>query len=62
MNHYIYKGPVVNLTRVITDKWCGETYAVSEKKAKGNLGYQFKKQFGFSKTTKLFLPSCLIID
>lgn len=56
MKHYIYEGPVLNLYRVITEKWKGETYAVSDKKAIGNLSYQFKKQHGLSKNSKVFLP------
>lgn len=56
MEHYIYEGPVVGLRGIMTEKWRGETYAVSEKKAIGNLSYQFKKQHGYTKTSKIFLP------
>jgi hypothetical protein len=60
MEHYIYEGPVLGLSRVISEKWRGETYAVSDKKAKGNLGYQFKRQNGLAKGTKIFLPYNLL--
>ena len=56
MEHYIYEGPVVNnFGQVITIKWTGETYANTDKKAKSNLNYQFKKQFGLLQTAKVKL-------
>lgn len=62
MEHYIYEGPVLGLSRVITEKWRGETYAISKRKAMGNLAYQFKKQHGLSKSAKIFLPMELTKD
>ena len=44
MNRYIYQGPVSMFGRCMAQNWKGTTYAVSEKKAKSNLAYQFKKQ------------------
>ena len=56
MNYYTYNGPVVNnFGQTITTKWTGETYANTDKKAKSNLNYQFKKQFGLLQTTKIKL-------
>ena len=55
MNHYFYEGPVVGLNNIITEKWKGDTYAVSEKKAISNLRYQFKKQHGLVNNTKISL-------
>lgn len=43
MNQYAYNGPVMEFGRCIADNWVGSTYATSEKKAKSNLAYQFKK-------------------
>lgn len=43
MNQYMYDGPVMNFGTCISDRWHGTTYAVSEKKARSNLAYQFKK-------------------
>lgn len=43
MNQYAYNGPVMEFGRCIADNWAGSTYATSEKKAKSNLAYQFKK-------------------
>lgn len=43
MNRYMYDGPVMEFENCIVSRWCGSTYAVSEKKARSNLAYQFKK-------------------
>ena len=55
MNHYLYEGPVTMFERIITEKWTGETHAISNKKASSNLTYQFKKEHGLSKATKIKL-------
>ena len=44
MKLYTYNGPVFEFETLIADRWHGETYAVSEAKARTNLAYQFKKQ------------------
>ena len=43
-NKYVYKGPVLEFDKLIAEDWYGETMATSEKKAKSNLIYQFKKK------------------
>ena len=56
MNYYTYNGPVINNSgQVITTRWTGETYANTDKKAKSNLGYQFKKEHGLMQTAKIKL-------
>lgn len=56
MEHYIYEGPVLNnFDQVIINKWSGETYANTDKKAKSNLAYQFKKEHGLLQTAKVIL-------
>lgn len=56
MEHYIYEGPVMNnFNQVITNKWECETYANTDKKAKSNLSYQFKKEHGLLQTAKIKL-------
>ena len=56
MEHYIYEGPVMNnYNQIITSKWEGETYANTDKKAKSNLSYQFKKEHGLLQTAKVIL-------
>lgn len=52
---YTYDGPVKEFDRVIADHWHGSTYAVSAKKAKSNLTYQFKKEFNKIANTNISL-------
>lgn len=57
MNHtYSYDGPVLEFDRVVADNWYSTTVAPSEQKARCNLSYQFKKQFGKVPATKITLP------
>lgn len=44
---YIFKGRVELFGRCIADEWTGTTFAVSENKARSNLSYQFKNEFGY---------------
>jgi hypothetical protein len=56
MNYYTYEGPVMNsFGQLITNKWEGETYANTDKKAKSNLCYQFKKEHGLMQTARIKL-------
>ena len=56
MNYYTYNGPVANnFGQMITSKWIGETYANTDKKAKSNLCYQFKKEHGLLQTARVKL-------
>ena len=59
MNRYSYSGPVMEFDRCVSDNWKGTTYAVSEKKAKSNLAYQFKKQNNRIAATRMSLPGKL---
>lgn len=59
MNRYEYSGPVLLFERCIQSHWSGCTYAVSEKKARSNLVYQFKKRNGYTAATKISLPGKL---
>lgn len=53
---YTYDGPVMEFDRLLADHWKGETMAPSEKKARSNLIYQFKKQNSRIVGTKIILP------
>ena len=53
---YSYDGPVMEFDRLLADHWKGETMAPSEKKARSNLIYQFKKQNSRIVGTKITLP------
>lgn len=59
MNRYIYQGPVMEFGRLIEDRWKGETLAVSEKKARSNLAYQYKKETGRAPGSNITLPGKL---
>ena len=52
---YAYEGPVLCMDRLVSSKWSGETVAVSEKQARNNLAYQFKKKAGLSPSAKVTL-------
>lgn len=53
---YMYSGPVKKFGLTVHSHWKGYTYAVSEAKARSNLTYQFKKEFGMAPNTKITLP------
>lgn len=61
MNRYYYDGPVMVFDTCVTDHWKGETMATSEKKAKSNLAYQFKKSTNRMAATKVTLPGKIMI-
>lgn len=53
---YSYSGPVKEFDRIIANKWTGETFAPSEKKARSNLAYRYKQEYGKSPNAKITLP------
>lgn len=61
MNKYIYEGPVKEFDNIIRHCWFGSTMAVSERKARSNLAYQFKRQHGRTANTKISLPGELVM-
>lgn len=62
MNRYTYLGPVMLFDRCIDDGWNGSTYAVSEKKARSNLTYQFKKKYNYAANTRISLPGKIVLE
>lgn len=56
MNRYTYDGPVMEFGICISNRWRGSTYAVSEKKARSNLAYQFKKNNNRVPGTRITFP------
>lgn len=56
MNRYMYDGPVVAFDKCIEHRWKGETTAISERKAKSNLTYQYKKKNNMMPNMKISLP------
>lgn len=61
MNKYSYDGPVMEFDRCIANRWKASTYAVSEKKARSNLTYQYKKRNNKLPNTKITLPGQIIL-
>lgn len=60
MNQYSYDGVVKEFDTIILNRWRGSTYAVSEKKARSNLIYRYKREHGKSSDSKVTLPGKLI--
>ena len=56
MNQYMYDGPVMEFDTCVANRWQGSTYAASEKKARSNLVYQFKKKTNRIPSTRITLP------
>lgn len=61
MKKYSYDGPVMEFERCIADRWTASTYAVSEKKARSNLTFQFKKNNNRVPNTKISLPGKVVL-
>lgn len=61
MNRYTYDGPVMEFDVCVAHNWKASTYAVSEKKAKSNLAYQFKKKNNKVPNTQIRLPGNLVL-
>ena len=60
MQLYFYDGPVLEFEKIIDNHWSASTRAESEKKARSNLAYQFKKQYGKVPQSKITIPGKLI--
>ena len=58
---YFYDGPVLEFDRIVANHWTGTTRAKTENKARSNLAYQFKKQYGREARSKITVPGRLII-
>lgn len=61
MTLYSYDGPVLEFNRIVASRWYGETYAVSEAKARTNLAFRYKKETGRVPQTKITLPGKIIV-
>ncbi len=56
---YTYNGPVMVFERCVCDRWIATTKAPSESKARANLTFRYKKQYGFASNAKVYLPGKL---
>lgn len=61
MNKYLYDGPVMEFETCIQHRWQATTYAVSEKKARSNLAFQYKRNTNRTANTKINLPGKIIL-
>ena len=61
MKLYFYEGPVLEFDRIVANHWIAQTRAESEKKARSNLAYQFKMQYGREPRSKITVPGKLTI-
>ena len=59
MNQYTYDGPVTEFGTCVVNRWKASTYASSEKKARSNIMYQYKKANNKIAATKIILPGKL---
>ncbi len=62
MKRYLYDGPVKEYDTCVNSRWRGETMAPSEKKARSNLAYQYKKKFGKVVNTRIIFPGKLVVE
>lgn len=62
MTLYTYAGPVLEFDKIVTNCWRGQTYAVSEAKARSNLAYQFKRENGKVPRSKITLPGKIVAE
>lgn len=56
MNKYIYEGPIMAFDKCVCSNWRGETWAVSDSKARSNLEFQAKKLCNLIPGTRVTLP------
>ena len=61
MNCYSYEGPVERFGKCIDICWKSTTYAISERKARSNLAYQYKKQNNLNPRAQITLPGRLVM-
>lgn len=57
---YAYEGPVNEFDKCICRKWTATTYAPTSSKARSNLTYRFKKEFGIEPYVKITLPGKIL--
>ena len=61
MSRYRYSGPVKEFDNIVNSKWEASTEAPSEKKARSNLVYRYKREHGRSANSKITLPGKIIM-
>ncbi len=61
MHQYSYDGPVMMFDTCVADRWKGTTYAASERKARANLSYQYKKRNKRVAGSRVTLPGKIVM-
>ena len=61
MRQYSYDGPVMEFETCVANRWKASTYAVSDKKAKSNLAYQYKKKNNKVQNSRITLPGNVVL-
>ncbi len=59
---YSYGGAVLEFGKIVANHWRGQTYAVSEARARSNLAFQFKKETGRVPRSKITLPGKIVVE
>jgi len=62
MQTYYYNGPVMEFDRVVSKNWKATTEADSEKKARSNLSYRYKKENNRTANSKIKLPGEMVVS
>ena len=57
---WIYTGPVMKFNTCVQQNWQASTYAPTEKKARANLTYRYKREHDYIKETKIDLPGIIV--
>lgn len=60
MFKFSYCGPIEKFGRCIENNWRGETMAPTDKKARSNLAFQYKKQAGLQPGARITLPGKIV--
>ena len=60
MSQYRYCGPVKEFNNIINSKWEAVTHAFSEKKARTNLEFRYKREHGKTADSNITLPGDII--
>lgn len=55
MHKYAYEGAVKVFDDIVTRSWTASTVAESEKKARSNLAYRYKREHGLVPATRVTL-------
>ena len=61
MHKYSYEGPVKVFDDIVTRSWKAGTVAESEKKARSNLAFQYKRDHGLVPATRVTLSGKILL-